>query len=129
MLATIEIPTGSIYKYEIKDGALFLDRALTVTVPYNYGYTPEHVSEDGDFLDVFVVSLKPLESLCSLNFEPHYMISMQDQGLEDNKLVGCIEGEEPPSSKDLHKIISYLKTYKKGVTIGDIKFLGGKYEI
>lgn len=130
MLAVIEIPSGSIYKYEIQPNlyTLQVDRVLTIPVPYNYGYIQNTLSGDGDPTDAFVVTSKPLEALCQVKFEPYFLIEMEDGGLEDNKFVGCIQGDSKPTMDHVRDIIDYLSNYKKGVKIGTITYLGGEYD-
>ena len=61
--ALIEIPKGCKAKYELdkETGLLRLDRVLyTSTVyPSNYGFIPRTLAEDGDPLDVLVLSGDP----------------------------------------------------------------------
>jgi inorganic pyrophosphatase len=56
---TIEIPRGSKvkYEYDTTSGRLRVDRILTTayTYPYNYGYIPGTLSEDGDPVDIMVL--------------------------------------------------------------------------
>ena len=61
----IEIPAHSDpIKYEVdKDtGAMFVDRFMGTAMHYpcNYGYIPQTLSEDGDPLDVLVVTPIPV---------------------------------------------------------------------
>src|SRR3989344_9561494 len=56
----IEIPKDGNIKYELdKDsGVIFVDRFLhtAMNYPFNYGFIPNTVSEDGDPIDVLVLS-------------------------------------------------------------------------
>jgi len=56
----IEIPKDSNIKYEVdKDsGVLFVDRFLytAMSYPFNYGFVPNTLADDGDALDVLVMS-------------------------------------------------------------------------
>src|ERR1700756_5211264 len=61
----IEIPMHSDpIKYEVdkETGALFVDRFVSTAMHYpcNYGYVPQTVSDDGDPVDVLVVTPFPL---------------------------------------------------------------------
>ena len=65
----IEIPANADpVKYEVdkETGALFVDRFLGTAMHYpcNYGYIPDTLCEDGDPLDVLVVTPFPLVSGC-----------------------------------------------------------------
>ncbi len=63
----IEIPARSDpVKYEVDKitGAMFVDRFMDTSMHYpcNYGYIPHTLSEDGDPVDVLVVTPVPLIS-------------------------------------------------------------------
>ena len=63
----IEIPMNADpIKYEVdkETGALFVDRFMSTSMHYpcNYGYIPHTLSEDGDPVDVLVISPVPLIS-------------------------------------------------------------------
>jgi inorganic pyrophosphatase len=57
----IEIPKGSSVKYEIdkESGVIMVDRFVygPLFYPYNYGFIPGTHAEDGDALDVVVLSM------------------------------------------------------------------------
>ncbi|MFZ9161943.1 MAG: inorganic diphosphatase, partial [Burkholderiaceae bacterium] len=62
----IEIPAHSDpIKYEVdkESGALFVDRFMMTSMHYpcNYGYIPNTVADDGDPVDVLVISPFPLQ--------------------------------------------------------------------
>ena len=88
----IEIPMhGEPVKYEVdKDsGALFVDRFLTTAMyyPANYGYIPNTLSEDGDPVDVLVVTPIPLISGSVIRARVVGMLNMTDESGVDAKLL------------------------------------------
>src|SRR3569623_2826586 len=88
----IDIPSHSDpVKYEVyKDsGAMFVDRfMITATFyPCNYGYVPQTLSEDGDPVDVLVVTPIPLISGAVIRCRPLGMLKMSDEAGVDAKLV------------------------------------------
>lgn len=88
----IEIPTQSApVKYEVdkKTGALFVDRFLSTSMyyPCNYGYIPQTLSEDGDPVDVLVLSPFPLISGSVIRCRPIGMLEMTDEAGLDAKLL------------------------------------------
>lgn len=88
----IEIPANSPpVKYEVdKDsGALFVDRFMSTAMfyPANYGYVPNTLSEDGDPVDVLVVTPIPLLSGSVIRCRPIGMLNMTDEAGPDAKLV------------------------------------------
>jgi inorganic pyrophosphatase len=89
----IEIPAlAPPVKYEIdKDsGALFVDRFLNTAMfyPCNYGFIPHTLAEDGDPVDVLVVTPVPLVAGCVIPVRPVGMLNMTDEAGEDAKLIG-----------------------------------------
>jgi inorganic pyrophosphatase len=88
----IEIPMrGDPVKYEVnKDsGTLFVDRFLTTAMfyPANYGYIPQTLSEDGDPVDVLVVTPVPLISGSVIPSRVVGMLKMTDEHGIDTKLL------------------------------------------
>ena len=88
----IEIPANSDpVKYEVdKDtGALMVDRFMATPMfyPCNYGYIPNTLSEDGDPLDVLVVTPYPLINGSVIKCRPVGVLKMEDESGIDAKLM------------------------------------------
>lgn len=88
----IEIPANSSpIKYEIdKDShAVFVDRFMATPMfyPANYGYIPNTLSEDGDPLDVLVVTPYPIIPGSVIRCRPVGILQMSDEAGQDAKLV------------------------------------------
>jgi inorganic pyrophosphatase len=88
----IEIPANSTpIKYEIdKDSdALFVDRFMATPMfyPANYGYVPQTLSEDGDALDVLVVTPYPVVPGSVIRCRPVGMLNMSDESGKDTKIL------------------------------------------
>lgn len=88
----IEIPTQSFpVKYEVdkESGALFVDRFLYTSMyyPCNYGYIPGTLSEDGDPVDVLVLTPFPLISGSVIRSRPIGMLKMTDESGFDVKVL------------------------------------------
>ena len=88
----IEIPMhGEPVKYEVdkETGALFVDRFMTTSMfyPTNYGYVPQTLSEDGDPVDVLVVTPIPLLSGSVIRCRPVGMLKMTDESGVDAKIL------------------------------------------
>ena len=90
-LACIEIPQGSKNKYELDkySGALKLDRILYTSThyPHNYGFIPRTLADDGDPLDVLVISSEPIVPLALVECRPIGMLEMTDGGDKDAKIL------------------------------------------
>ena len=90
--AVIEIPAAAEpVKYEVdKDsGAVMVDRFVNVPMyyPCNYGFIPHTLSEDGDPLDVLVVTPVPLLTGSVISCRPVGALEMSDEAGRDLKLI------------------------------------------
>jgi inorganic pyrophosphatase len=106
----IEIPMqGDPVKYEVdKDsGAIFVDRFMGTAMQYptNYGYIPHTLSEDGDPVDVLVLTPVPLLPGVVVRCRPLGMLKMTDEAGPDAKLLAV------PVEK-VCGLYNHLKTYE-----------------
>jgi inorganic pyrophosphatase len=88
----IEIPANSDpVKYEIEKDcdALFVDRfmASPMFYPANYGYINDTLADDGDALDVLVITPYPVVPGSVIRCRPVGVLNMTDEAGEDAKLV------------------------------------------
>ncbi|MDP3123294.1 MAG: inorganic diphosphatase [Thiobacillus sp.] len=88
----IEISANSDpVKYEVdkESGALFVDRFMGTAMHYpcNYGYIPHTLSEDGDPVDVLVITPIPLITGVVVRCRPVGMLKMTDEAGVDGKLL------------------------------------------
>lgn len=87
----IEIPTGSNNKIEWnRELAVFqLDRVepAIFTKPTNYGFIPQTLDEDGDELDVLVITDYPLSTGVFLEARVIGVMKFEDDGEIDDKIV------------------------------------------
>ena len=88
----IEIPCqGDPVKYEVdkESGAIFVDRFMGTAMPYpcNYGYSPHRLSEDGDPVDVLVITPVPLIPGVVVRCRPLGMLKMTDEAGPDAKVL------------------------------------------
>ncbi|MEZ5476168.1 MAG: inorganic diphosphatase [Thiolinea sp.] len=102
----IEIPAhASPVKYEVdKDsGALLVDRFMSAPMfyPANYGFVPHTLSDDGDPVDVLVVTPVPLVHGCVIPARPVGILKMSDEAGEDAKIVAVPAGKLSPEYKDI----------------------------
>ena len=90
-IAVIEIPKGSKKKYELdkETGHIILDRILYTATHYpaNYGLIPRTLGDDGDPLDVVVLCSEMLETMTLVRCYPIGVITMIDQGKNDEKII------------------------------------------
>ncbi len=87
----VEIPAGSSHKVEWnRKLALFqLDRVepAIFAKPTNYGFIPQTLDEDGDELDVLVITDEPLATGIFLEAKVIGVMKFEDDGEVDDKVV------------------------------------------
>ncbi len=124
----IEIPAYSYpVKYEIDkySGALTVDRFMGTSMQYptNYGYIPHTLSEDGDPVDVMVISPEPLLSRSVVRCRPVGILSMTDEAGADGKVLAVpvrkltphyerIKTYQDISPEKIAKITHFFEHYK-----------------
>lgn len=120
--AVVEIPSGSMYKYEVdkKTGQLTVDRPLPQPLSYNYGYIPNTLHEDGDPLDVCIIGLYPICPLANVKVRLLGAFKCTDNGVSDDKLLAVVSGENWSDEEVMiERVKFYLSTYKEGFVVGD----------
>ena len=104
----IEIPMNADpVKYEVdkETGALFVDRFMMTAMHYpcNYGYIPHTIGEDGDPVDVLVVTPFAVNTGSVLRCRPIGVLKMDDEAGGDAKLLAV----------PLDKILPIYKHWKR----------------
>ena len=127
VLSIIEIPEGSGVKYELdKDsGVIMADRFLhgSNVFPFNYGFIAGTDGEDGDPVDVIVLSSCAMMPGTGIKVRPIGMLEMEDEEGQDTKIIAVpIEKVDPfyahvSDIKDIDeptkmKIKHFFDTYK-----------------
>lgn len=104
--AVIEIPEGSVNKYEYdKKLEIFrLDRRLYSPVHYpgDYGFIPSTLAADGDPLDILVLVHDPTFTGCLVEARPIGVLEMVDQNKADEKIIAVLESS--PRHADVRDI-------------------------
>jgi inorganic pyrophosphatase len=105
----IEIPmNGDPIKYELDKatGALFIDRFMSTAMHYpcNYGYVPHTLSDDGDPVDVLVITPYPLIPGVVVRCRPLGMLKMTDEAGGDEKLLAVPIDKLTPIYKDIKSV-------------------------
>ena len=87
----VEIPTGSSHKIEWNRqlAAFQLDRVepAIFAKPTNYGFIPQTLDEDGDELDVLLITHEPLSTGVFLEGRVIGVMKFEDDGEVDDKVV------------------------------------------
>jgi inorganic pyrophosphatase len=125
MNVIIEIPKDSHNKYEIdkKTGLIKLDRAnySSAAYPFDYGFVPQTLWDDGDALDVIVLTTYPLSVGVLVQARPVAVIKMIDGGDADDKIIAVpVEDKRWDDVKDLEDVnkhtlkefVHFFETYK-----------------
>ncbi len=135
----IEIPKASRAKYELdKDsGMLKLDRVLysSMYYPANYGFIPQTYCDDGDPLDILVLSNITIQPLCIVRAKVIGVMQMLDGGEADDKIIAMAADDISVSHINdisqlpihyLNEIKSFFEDYKKleNKTVKVEEFLG-----
>lgn len=113
--AIVEIPKGSTNKYEYSSGwgAFRLDRVLfeAVFYPAEYGIIPQTWNdEDGDPLDIMVLSTFPTFPGCIIPCRPIGVVRLLDNREEDDKILAVPTGDPRFAEiKDLSDLSLHLK--------------------
>lgn len=121
----IEIPRGSRNKYEYDpaSGRFRLDRVLysSVHYPFDYGFVPDTLAQDGDPLDVLVLLDEPTFPGCVVEVRAIGVLLMRDEKGLDEKLL-CVAVADPvlghlrdlPEMREhrLREIENFFATYK-----------------
>jgi len=116
--AIIEIPRGSLNKYEIdkETGLIALDRVshTAQVFPCDYGFAPQTLYDDGDALDVIVLSTEPLYPGIVVHVRPVGLMKMIDSGDRDDKVIGVpVKDPRWEEVQDIGHVNQHvLKTFK-----------------
>ena len=93
----IEIPTGSNHKIEWdrKNACFMLDRVepMAFAKPCNYGFIPQTLDEDGDELDVLMITEQPLTTGIYMKAKILGVMKFVDGGEVDDKII-CVPADD-----------------------------------
>ena len=140
----IEIPQGSGIKYELdKDSEIIVvDRFnyTSMSYPFNYGFIPNTMAEDGDPVDVLVLSSYPVSPGTVIPSRPIGMLEMEDEAGIDTKILAVPTVKVDPFYSHINdiadiddstktKIRHFFDHYKEiepGKWVKTKRFLGAK---
>lgn len=135
MNVIIEIPKYSKNKYEIdkETGIIALDRVMHTAqdYPFDYGFVPQTLFDDGDALDVVLLTTYPLAPGILVKARPVAIMEMIDGGERDDKVLAVpVDDPRFAEIQDLtdvnkhfikemtHFFETYKKVQQKEVTVG-----------
>ncbi len=138
MNVIVEINKGSKNKYEIdkETGLIALDRAMhsAQDYPFDYGFVPQTLWDDGDALDVVLLTTYPLVPGILVRARPVGIMHMIDGGEPDEKMLAvpvddprwkeCVDLQDI-NKHTLKEIAHFFATYKqiqgKEVSVGEFE--------
>jgi len=104
----VEISKGGHIKYEYdkQRNMLVCDRILHTPMkyPFNYGFIPNTLSEDGDPLDVVILMDDDLLAGCSIKCRILGYLDTKDDAGNDPKIVVCPIDKIDPTYKNIESI-------------------------
>lgn len=125
VLAMIEIGSGSKSKYEVDKttGMLKLDRVLhsSMSYPTNYGFIPQTLWDDGDPLDILVLTQVSIQPLSLVDAKIIGSMLMTDNNDADDKIIAVAKNDpafnhyqslEELPAHTLDEIKNFFETYK-----------------
>lgn len=103
----IENPAGSRVKHHYHEETFELLRVERVSgaYPYPYGFVPGTRAPDGDCVDCFVITERPLRSGQLVECDPFALMEQTEAGIVDNDVLAVPVGEAVP---DLASLIPVL---------------------
>lgn len=106
----VEIPTGSNHKIEWdRNNACFmLDRIepIAFAKPTNYGFIPQTLDEDGDELDVLLVTDQPLTTGIYTKARVLGVMKFVDDGEVDDKIIAVVADDR--NNGDMYQTLEDL---------------------
>lgn len=109
----VEIPAGSGVKYEYDEelGVIVVDRVLytALVYPFNYGFIPSTLSEDGDPLDVALLSSAEFAPGTLVRARPLGLLEMEDEEGLDYKVIAAPLEKIDPAMADIKDVSDLTK--------------------
>ena len=125
MNVIVEIPKDSHNKYEIdkKTGLIKLDRAnySAAAYPFDYGFVPRTLWDDGDALDVVLLTTYPLNVGILVVARPVAILNMTDGGDIDDKIIAVpmedkrwddVQDVADINKHTMRELAHFFETYK-----------------
>lgn len=93
VFAVIETPAGTRHKFAFEPAYGIMRLKMTLAEglmwPYDYGFVPQTLGDDGDPIDVIVLNDAPTFSGCLLDVRVIGGILLKKNGVKNNRLVAC----------------------------------------
>jgi inorganic pyrophosphatase len=137
----VEIPQGSSVKYELdqKTGVISVDRFLYTAsyYPFNYGFIPGTMEDDGDPVDVGVLSQHSVFPMAVIRARPIAVLLTEDERRPDPKVIADPSVKTDPyyaqirdvsdiPTFTIHQIEDFFRRYKELEPRKFVKIIGWK---
>ena len=110
------------YEYDPEKNIFKLDRVLYTFAPFDYGFIPQTLDQDGDALDVILLISVPTFTGCLVKARPIGVMEMDDAGNIDDKIIAVPMNE--PYYRDVKSLIDLPRS-----TIDELKHFYQTYKI
>jgi inorganic pyrophosphatase len=114
----VEIPQGSMLKVEWdrKRAVFMLDRVdpRVYAKPINYGFIPQTLDEDGDELDVLLVTPEPMPTGVWTKAKILGVVYFMDDGEVDDKIV-CVPADDRNSGDSINSLADLGKQWQRQI--------------
>ncbi len=115
----IEIPAGSAVKYELDEelNQIRVDRFVhtAMVYPFNYGYAVGTKGEDGDPLDVMVVSSQSVVPGALIKCHPIGLLEMEDEAGIDTKIIAVPDKKIDPVFGEIQEVAELPEITRKRI--------------
>ncbi len=94
------------YEYDEEEEVVKVDRVLytSMVYPFNYGFVPGTKADDGDPIDVLVISNQPFYPGTVIEARPIGMIRMTDEEGVDTKIIAVPKDKIDPTFSNIREI-------------------------
>ena len=110
--ALAELHKGSWNKYEYDEasGQSRLDRRLYSSLHYlaDYGFIVGTLAEDGDYLDVLIVTYEPFFPGCLVPIQPMRVLDIRDEKGRDQKILAV-----PTADPRFHEVADLAEARRR----------------
>ena len=109
------------YEYDPELNTFKLDRVLYTFAPFDYGFIPQTLDEDGDPLDVVLLISEPTFTGCLVHARPIGIMEMDDAGKIDDKIIAVpfkdpfyrdVKGMIDLAKSRIEELTHFYATYK-----------------
>lgn len=115
----IEISKGSNVKYELdkEKNRIRVDRFLYTAMyyPFNYGFIEETLADDGDPVDVLILSYESILPGSLIRVKPIGVLEMEDEAGKDEKVIAVPKEKIDPFWGRYNDISEIPENYKNQI--------------